>query len=68
MNKFKSKNKSSKYKGVSLRKNTKKYRACIHINKKRYDLGSFNNEDDAARAYNIKAKELFGEFAYLNEV
>jgi len=31
-------------------------------------LGYFWNEDDAARAYNAKIKELRGEFAWLNPV
>jgi hypothetical protein len=29
-------------------------------------LGSFDNPEDAARAYDKKAKELHGEFARLN--
>jgi hypothetical protein len=32
-----------------------------------YFVGHFHNEKDAARAYNAKAVELFGEYAYLNE-
>lgn len=31
-------------------------------------IGSFKDERDAALAYNRKAKELFGDFAHLNEV
>lgn len=31
-------------------------------------LGYFDNEDDAARAYNAKVKELRGEWAWLNPV
>jgi len=34
----------------------------------RFGLGTFKNELDAARAYNEKAKELFGEHAYLNVI
>lgn len=55
---------SSKYKGVSRVKN--KWRSYIWQDYKRIHLGYFEKEEDAARAYDIKAVELFGEFAKLN--
>lgn len=62
----KRKNKLSKYKGVSFDKKRKIFRAIICRNKKQYFLGNFKNETDAAKAYDKKACELFGSFAYLN--
>ena len=59
-------NKRSKYKGVSFDKNRNLFKALIQHNKKVHYLGSFKNETDTAKAYDKKAKELFGEFAYLN--
>lgn len=53
-----SKNKSSKYLGVSFRANRNKYRAYISINNKVINLGHFYNEIDAAKAYNKKVIEL----------
>ena len=54
----------SKYLGVSF--NGKHIRAQITIGDKYIHLGYFKTEEDAARAHDIKAKELFGEFANLN--
>jgi hypothetical protein len=71
MNKRKQyKNSSSKFKGVILKdeKRIKKYVAQMHFNKKRYFLGYFLEEIDAAKAYNKKALELCGDVAYLNKV
>jgi len=59
---------TSKYKGVHLVRNATRFRAAIGFKGKRIYLGHFLSEDDAARAYNVKALELFGEFAYLNPV
>jgi len=59
---------TSKYKGISFIKKTKKWRADIRKNYKQIYLGTFETETDAALAYNAKAKELFGEFAYLNQI
>jgi hypothetical protein len=36
------------------------------INQKRFHIGYYNIEEDAALAYNEKAIELFGEFVCLN--
>lgn len=58
----------SKYKGVSFCKCTNKWVVRIRQNKKYLNLGRFNCEVEAAKTYNEKAKELFGEYAYLNDV
>lgn len=57
---------SSKYKGVSWRNDRNKWKAQIKVASKTISLGVFHNEDDAGRAYDQKAIELFGEFAKLN--
>ena len=57
---------SSKYKGVSRRKLDKKWRAVITHEGRHIHLGSFEKEEDAARAYDAAAKIYFGEFAVLN--
>jgi len=59
-------NVSSKFKGVCWHKRKRRWVAGIKYNNKLHNLGRFNNEADAARAYDAKAKELFGEYAYLN--
>lgn len=56
---------TSKHKGVTFTQG--KYRATIRCQGKTYCLGSHIHEDDAGRAYNSKAKELFGEYAHLNQ-
>lgn len=59
-------NKSSKYKGVYFSKNTKKWISRIIKDGVHYSLGVFTNEIEAAKTYDEKAIELFGEYARLN--
>ena len=59
---------TSKYKGVSRNSRNNNWRARIQYNAKLINIGYFNNEKIAAIAYNNKAKELFGEFAWLNKI
>ena len=57
---------SSKYKGVRKKRN--KWQANIKYNQRMRCLGSFENEEDAALAYNKAAIKYFDEFAYLNVI
>jgi hypothetical protein len=54
----------SGFKGVSKKDN--KWQARVCFNFKRHYLGLFNTAEEAAKAYDEKAKELHGEFARLN--
>lgn len=58
--------KSSQYRGVSLDKNTNKFRVHLMFEGRVYRLGSFVSQIEAARVYDAKAVELFGEFANIN--
>lgn len=51
-------------KGVS--KAGKRWRARIFANKKEILIGHFDTAQQAADAYDLKAKEIFGEFALTN--
>jgi hypothetical protein len=44
------------------------WRARIRIDGKLMSLGYFNTPAEAAKAYNAKAKEVYGDFAHLNPV
>ena len=59
---------SSIYKGVYWSKRAGKWQVAIQINWITRYIGCFVSEADAARAYNIEAIKLQGEFANLNDV
>ena len=57
---------TSIYKGVSWDKRARKWRAVIRPERVQRYLGFFVNEEDAARAYDAAALELYGEYACIN--
>ena len=58
--------KTSKYKGVFWHTKNKYWYVQIKQNGKKTSLGAFDNEIEAAKTYDKKAIELFGEFANTN--
>ena len=58
---------TSKYTGVYLNKKGK-WNAYISKDYKQYHIGIFQTENAAALAYNIKATELYSNFARLNTI
>lgn len=59
-------NNTSGYKGVSFCKVRRKWRALVYYQKSRICCGFYNDIIDAAKAYDVKVVELFGEFARPN--
>ena len=57
---------SSKYKGVHWHKRDNKWQAQIRIDSNPKHLGLYDNEEDAALAYNLAAQEHYGEYARIN--
>ena len=62
---------SSRFKGVYRSQTGGKWKANVTYTRPGFPrsihLGTFTNEEDAARAYDSKVRELFGEFAKTNE-
>lgn len=54
------------YKGIYRDKRVDKYHARICEHGRRHYLGVYDSAEDAARAYDMAARQYFGEFATLN--
>lgn len=65
-NRCSSSNSSSKYIGVSYDTKLHKWKARITVNRNCMYLGSFDNEEDAAKARDIATIKYFGEHGKLN--
>jgi hypothetical protein len=63
---FKRKNSRSKYKGVTWHKAQNKWQVQICYNGKHKTIAYFQNEIDAAKAYDEAAKKYHKDFAVLN--
>ena len=57
---------TSGFKGVLFKKDCQRWLAQIMIGGKRKLLGTHKNPVDAAKAYDLAASELFGEYALTN--
>jgi len=68
MNRGAPSNNKSGYKGVYWSKQRKKWAVFIGFNSKLRIIGFFDNKIQAAKVYNQKAIELFGDFAFLNKI
>lgn len=62
------KNRSSKYKGVRYDKINKCWKAGIRVMGQWIHAGNFQDEIEAAKAYNRVAVSVAGEFSFLNEI
>lgn len=58
--------KTSRYKGVFWGRERSGWQAKITVERQQVCLGRFANEEDAALAYDLAAREAFGEFALTN--
>lgn len=54
------------YRGV--RKDGKRYRATIYVNRKAIHIGMYETPEEAALAYNEKSKEYFGNEGKINSI
>ncbi len=62
--------KTSRFHGVDFIKRSGKWRARIKVfgEQKSRHLGEFNDELEAAEAFNIAAREAYGEHAHVNDL
>lgn len=57
---------STGFKGVSRKRD--KYQASISVNNRSINVGTFATPEEAARAYDARATEVFGAFARTNAI
>lgn len=67
-NRGKAANCTSRYKGVSWRPDVRKWVCHVNCRGLPSHVGFFDDEREAARAYNTVAAERFGEFVHLNVI
>lgn len=60
------KDNTSGFRGVSSHRSSGKFQSKITVNGEQIYIGTFDNPEDAARAYDVAATKYHGEFAYLN--
>ncbi len=69
-NRKKAKNNTTGFKGLVWDNQRKKWKAVVYITikgkEKHFTAGRFNTKEEAAKAYDKKAKELYGDFAIFN--
>ncbi len=65
-NQRKRRNGSSRFKGVTFDKRLGRWKAQYRLDGRTYHIGCFDDEVEAARAYDYAAVKCFGEFACLN--
>jgi hypothetical protein len=56
------------FRGVSYRKRTGKWIAQLYWRGRRYFLGAYQDEREAAEVYNNHALKIIGPFAVLNDL
>ena len=57
---------TSKYYAVMFNKRNEKWQVCVEKNGVKSSLGYYSDEEEAARAYDNKVRELYGESAKVN--
>jgi len=65
-NRCSNKNSTSPFKGVSWEEDRQKWRVQIFSDGKKIHIGRFDDQIEAAKAYNVQAAKYQGEFARLN--
>lgn len=59
-------NNTSGYKGVDWHKASRKWRARVKVDRKSKHIGCYSTAEEAARAYDVAARELHGGYASVN--